>query len=418
MSISSKNNLSMLNFTTLWFGAAISVAEILAGGLLAPLGFKMGLLAILLGHLVGTTLLVLGGVIGTAERIPALVSTRISFGLYGSYVFSVLNVLQLLGWTAVMIIVGARSVNEITKTLWSFDHLTIWSLIIGAFIMVWVWLGKDSGWKKANHIAVILLFLLTMVLSVIIFRNHELFSKLGAGDMAFGSALELAVVMPLSWLPLISDYTRFAKTKRGGAWGSWLGYFFGSSWIYMIGLGAAIIASDPDPTAMLLAANLGIVALEIIVLATVTTTFLDAYSADVTFLNIFPKLNEKSVALVMTAIGTGLAIIVNIEQYESFLYAIGSVFAPLFAILLTDYFLLKNKKIQAELLVNWGTLALCALGTILYYQFIKLNFVLGATIPVMMMISIIHLITRRLTVKWKYVRKSLQTLVRSKEKAH
>lgn len=409
MSISSKNNLSMFNFTTLWFGAAISVAEILAGGLLAPLGFKMGLLAILLGHLVGTTLLVLGGIIGTTERIPALVSTRISFGQYGSYVFSVLNVLQLLGWTAVMIIAGARSVNQITKILWSFDHLTVWSLIIGAFILVWVWLGKDSGWKKANHIAVILLFLLTIVLSVIIFRNPELFSKPIAGDMAFGAALELAVVMPLSWLPLISDYTRFAKTKRGGAGGSWLGYFFGSSWMYIIGLGAAIIASDPDPSAMLLAANLGIVALGIIVLATVTTTFLDAYSAGVTFLNIFPKLNEKSVALVMTAIGTGLAIIVNIEQYQDFLYAIGSVFAPLFAILLTDYFLLNNKKVQAELLVNWGTLALCALGTILYYQFINLNFVLGATIPVMLIISIIHLITWRLTVKWKYVRKSSQS---------
>lgn len=405
MSISPKNNLSMFNFTTLWFGAAISVAEILAGGLLAPLGFKMGLLAIILGHLVGTTLLVLGGVIGTTERIPALVSTRISFGKYGSYVFSVLNVLQLLGWTAVMIIVGARSVNEITKSLWSFDHLTVWSLIIGALIMIWVWLGKDSGWKKANHIAVILLFLLTVVLSVIIFRNHELLSMAGTGDMPFGLGLELAVVMPLSWLPLISDYTRFAKTKRGGAAGSWLGYFFGSSWMYIIGLGAAIIASDADPSAMLLAANLGFVALGIIILATVTTTFLDAYSAGVTFLNIFPKLNEKTIALVMTAIGTAIAIIVNIEQYESFLYAIGSVFAPLFAILLTDYFLLKNNKIQEELMVNWGTLALCGLGTFLYYQFIDLNFVLGATIPVMLIISIIHLITWRVTVKWNYVRK-------------
>lgn len=399
----------MFNFTTLWFGAAISVAEILAGGLLAPLGFKMGLLAILLGHLVGTTLLVLAGVIGTTERIPALVSTRISFGSYGSYVFSVLNVLQLLGWTAVMIIVGARSVNEITKTLWSFDHLTVWSLIIGAFIMLWIWLGKDMGWKKANNMAVILLFLLTMVLSVIIFRNHELFSKIGSGDMPFGLGLELAVVMPLSWLPLISDYTRFAKTKRGGAWGSWLGYFFGSCWMYMIGLGAAIVYSNPDPSTMLLAVNLGLVALGIIVLATVTTTFLDAYSAGVTLLNIFPKLNEKFVALIMTAIGTALAIIVNIEGYESFLYAIGSVFAPLFAILLTDYFLLKNKKIQANLLINWGTLSLCALGTMLYYQFINLNFVLGATIPVMLIISIIHLITWRLTSKWKFVKKYLQT---------
>ena len=406
MSLEKQNNLSMFNFTTLWFGAAISVAEILAGGLLAPLGFKMGLLAILLGHLVGTSLLVLGGIIGTNERIPALVSTRISFGQYGSYLFSILNVLQLLGWTAVMIISGARSVNQITKLLWSFDHLTVWSLIIGAFIFVWVWLGKDSGWKKANHIAVILLFLLTMVLSFIIFRNPELFNKQVAGEMTFGSGLELAVVMPLSWLPLISDYTRFAKTKRSGAGGSWLGYFFGSSWMYVIGLGAAIISSDPDPSTMLLAANLGIIALGIIVLATVTTTFLDAYSAGVTFLNIFPKLNEKTVALVMTAIGTGLAIIVNIEQYQDFLYAIGSVFAPLFAILLTDYFLLKNKKIHPDLLVNWGTLVLCVIGTALYYQFLKLNFVLGATIPVMLLVSILHFMTWRVTGKWKYVKKS------------
>ncbi|GAB6154213.1 putative hydroxymethylpyrimidine transporter CytX [Desulfosporosinus burensis] len=404
MSIASKNNLSMFNFSTLWFGAAISVAEILTGGLLAPLGFKMGVLAILIGHLVGTSLLVLAGIIGTDERIPALVSTRISFGKYGSYLFSVLNVLQLLGWTAVMIIVGARSVNQISKTLWAFDHLTVWSLIIGVFIMVWVWLGKDSGWKKANHIAVVLLFLLTIILSTIIFSNHELFTKQVVGDMSFGFGIELAVIMPLSWLPLISDYTRFAKSRRDGAWGSWLGYFFGSSWMYIIGLGAAIIASDADPAAMLLAANLGIVALGIIVLATVTTTFLDAYSAGVTFLNIFPKLNEKTVALVMTGIGTGLAIIVNIEQYEHFLYAIGSVFAPLFAILLTDYFLLNNKKIQPELLVNWGTVLLCGVGTALYYWFIKLDFVLGATIPVMLTISILHSITWRLTAKWKYVK--------------
>lgn len=409
MNLDKQNNLSVFNFTTLWFGAAISVAEILAGGLLAPLGFKMGLLAILLGHLVGTSLLVLGGIIGTNERIPALVSTRISFGKYGSYLFSILNVLQLLGWTAVMIISGARSVNQITKLLWSFDHLTVWSLIIGAFIFVWVWLGKDSGWKKANHIAVILLFFLTIVLSVIIFRNPVLYSKQAAGNMSFGSGLELAVVMPLSWLPLISDYTRFAKTKRGGAGGSWLGYFFGSSWMYIIGLGAAIITSDPDPSAMLLAANLGIVALGIIVLATVTTTFLDAYSAGVTFLNIFPNLTEKTVALIMTVIGTGLAIVVNIEQYQDFLYAIGSVFAPLFAILLTDYFLLKNKKIQPELLVNWETLALCAIGTALYYQFIKLDFVLGATIPVMLLISILHFIIWRTRGKWNYMKKSPRT---------
>lgn len=405
---STNNNLSMFNFATLWFGAAISVAEILTGAWLAPLGFKMGVLAVLLGHLVGTTILVLGGIIGTEARIAALESTRISFGQYGSYFFSILNVLQLLGWTAVMIIVGARSVNQISKTLWGFDQLTVWSLFIGILIMLWLWLGKDSGWKKLNHVAVVLLFLLTVVLSSMIFSSGELFTGVGAGEISFGSALELVVVMPLSWLPLIADYTRFAKTKKGGAWGSWLGYFVGSSWMYMIGLGAGIVAPDSDPSAMLLAANLGLVALGIIVLATVTTTFLDAYSAGVSFLNIFPRLNEKVIALVMTAIGTGLAIIVNIEQYESFLYAIGSVFAPLFAILLTDYFLLKRKQIQRDLLANWGSLLLCAAGTALYYLFINYNFIMGATIPVMLIISLLHFISGRLTERWKLVNKSLK----------
>ena len=130
MSDSKKNNLSLLSFIGLWFGASISIAEIMTGGLLAPLGFKNGLIAILLGHLLGTGILVLGGIIGTEERLPSIMSTRISFGLYGSYLFSIFNVLQLIGWTSVMIISGARSVNLISISLWSFDSTFFWSILI------------------------------------------------------------------------------------------------------------------------------------------------------------------------------------------------------------------------------------------------------------------------------------------------
>ncbi len=96
----------------------------------------------------------------------------------------------------------------------------------------------------------------------------------------------------------------------------------------------------------------GLSALGIIVLATVTTTFLDAYSVGVSFTNIFPKLDEKRIALVMTVIGTGIALWVNIEQYENFLLAIGSVFAPIFALLLTEYFIIKNRQLRPELLIH------------------------------------------------------------------
>ncbi|KUO70313.1 MAG: hydrogenase expression protein [Clostridia bacterium BRH_c25] len=399
------NNISLLSFFALWFGASVSIAEILTGGLLAPLGFRNGLTAIIIGHLIGTAILVLGGIIGTEERLPSIMSTGISFGTYGAYLFSVLNVLQLIGWTAVMIISGARSVNEISKALWSFDCINLWSIITGGLICLWILFGKN-GWKKLNLVAAALLFLLTILLSTVVFKNSELFAKGVEGTMSFGTAIELNVIMPLSWLPLIADYTRFAKRKRDGVIGSFLGYFLGSSWMYTIGLGAAIVAGNPDPGAMMLAANLGFTALGIVILSTVTTTFLDAYSAGVTFLNIFPKLSERKAALTMGIIGTLIAIAAPIEQYENFLYAIGSVFAPLFAILLTDYFIIKkNSRLQEGLLVNWTAAAVWIIGVILYYQFIKLDLVLGATVPVMAATGVIYTLSWRLTEKWKLLKK-------------
>ncbi len=403
--MSEDNTLGFKHYLFLWFGAAISIAEILTGGLLAPLGFQSGMAAIVLGHVAGTGILVLAGWIGTQERIPALVSTRISFGTYGSYLFSVLNVLQLLGWTAVMIIAAARSANEISKLLWGLDQLSLWSIGIGGLVFVWIILGREGGVKKANMLAVFLLLGITVVLSSVVFKDSTALSAPPAGGMSFGQAVELSVIMPLSWLPLIADYTRFAKSKASAAWGSGLGYFVGSCWMYIIGLGAAIIAGNPEPSAMLLAANLGLSALGIIILATVTTTFLDAYSAGVSFGNVFPKFDEKRVALVMTVIGTIIALGVNIEQYENFLIAIGSVFAPLFAVLLTEYFIIKNRKVQDEMLVNWSALIVWALGVGMYYQFITLDFVFGATIPVMVITAILYRIVWGYTQTWKSCRK-------------
>ncbi len=405
MTNETNNTLGFNHFLFLWFGAAVSIAEILTGGLLAPLGFQSGVMAIVIGHVVGVIILVLGGIIGTQERIPAIVSTRISFGVYGSYLFSVLNVLQLVGWTAVMIIAAARSANEISKMLWGIDQLSLWSMGIGGLVLLWIALGREGGLKKVNMVAVFLLFGITVLLSNVVFKDSTALSAPPMGGMSFGEALELSVIMPLSWLPLIADYTRFAKSKKSAALGSGLGYFIGSCWMYLIGLGAAIIAGNPEPSAMMLAANLGLSALGIIVLATVTTTFLDAYSAGVSFANIFPKLDEKRIALVMTVIGTGIALWVNIEQYENFLLAIGSVFAPLFAVLLTEYFMIKNRQLNPELLINWSALAVWVLGVIMYHQFITMEFVLGATIPVLLLTSLLYKIVWGYTKEWKSCRR-------------
>jgi putative hydroxymethylpyrimidine transporter CytX len=395
------------HFLFLWFGAAVSIAEIFAGGILAPLGFASGISAILLGHLIGIVLLILCGIIGSRERISAIESTRISFGSYGVYIFSILNVLQLVGWTAIMIISAAKSANEVTKMLWQGDYLVVWQLAIGGLIMLWIALGREGGWKKANMAAVVMLFVLTLVLSGLVFNNISGLSQIpAAGGMPFSAGLELSVAMPLSWLPLIADYTRYAKSAKSSAWGSGLGYFIGSCWMYIIGLGVALTAGTADPASIMVAANLGLAALGIIILATVTTTFMDAYSAGVSFSSLCPGLNEKYIALFMAVIGTVLALIVNMEQYESFLLAIGSVFAPLFAIVLTDYFWLKNRRVRPELKANFLALAIWGLGVALYYKFLAWELAIGATIPVLVLVSLLYAIVGRVANPWMYCKLS------------
>lgn len=374
----------------LWFGAAVSMAEIMTGTLYAPMGFKKGVLAILLGHILGNTFLVLAGIIGFRERVSSMESTRYTFGVYGSYLFSLLNILQLIGWTAVMIIVAGRSMNTISIKLWGFDNFYVWALFTGLLVILWLYSG-NRGFNEINNTAVVLLFVLTIVMSFLVFKGG-MPAKV-SGGMSFGQGFELAVVMPLSWLPLVSDYTRAAESEMGSAIATWLGYFIGSAWMYIIGLGTALAFKSSDPTEIMLKAGLGIYALLIVVMSTVTTTFLDVYSSAMSFLNI-KKGDEKRVSVVMGVIGTIVALVFPMEQYENFLYAIGSVFAPLFAVLVIGYFIFKEDRskqlFNVKALVSWG------IGVVLYYVLLRYNTVIGVTLPDVILTGIIYLIAHRI----------------------
>ena len=221
---------SVWNNGLLWFGAGISIAEILTGMLLAPLGFAEGSAAILIGHVIGGAVMYYAGLIGARTGKSAMETVQISFGQKGALLFAGLNVIQLVGWTAVMVASAAVAANTIAGTGTSF-----WSVIIGAFIALWILLGlKNLG--KLNGVVMAALLLLTIVLSGVVFHGDV---SPSAGDMTFGGAVELAVAMPLSWLPVISDYTRTAKRPQLATAASCGAYFVASCWMFLIGMGAA-----------------------------------------------------------------------------------------------------------------------------------------------------------------------------------
>lgn len=374
----------------IWFGAAVSLAEILTGTYIAPLGFQKGLAAILVGHLIGCVLLFLSGVIGGSVRKSAMESVKMSFGQKGSLLFAILNVLQLVGWTAIMIYDGAIAADGIMHTgRW------VWCLVIGVLIILWILVGV-TNLGKINTIAMAALFILTLVLCKVIFFDSGMAGAgLDDGSMSFGAAVELSVAMPLSWLPLISDYTREAEKPVKATAASAIVYGLVSCWMYVIGMGAAIFTGEYDIALIMVKAGLGIAGLIIVIFSTVTTTFLDAYSAGVSAETIFSGVREKYAAVLVTVIGIVGAIVYPMDNITDFLYLIGSVFAPMIAVQIADFFFLKRnaeeKTVQISNLIVW------AIGFIVYRILMRIDLPLGNTLPDMVITILLCLLVAKCT---------------------
>ena len=372
----------------IWFGAGVSIAEILTGTYLAPLGFGRGLAAIIVGHIIGFLMLFLAGVIGGKARKSAMETVKMSFGQKGSLLFSVLNVLQLVGWTAIMIYDGALAADGIMSTgRW------IWCLIIGALIMLWIMIGI-TNLGKVNVIAMTALFILTLILCKVIFFDSGAVGMAADESMTFGAAVELSVAMPLSWLPLISDYTREAKEPVKATAASAIVYGIVSCWMYVIGMGAAIYTGEYDIAQIMLKAGLGAAGLLIIIFSTVTTTFLDAYSAGISSESIVSKWNGKHVAVAVTVIGTAAAIVYPMDNITDFLYLIGSVFAPMIAIQIADFFILR--KDHSVSMVNVPNMAVWVIGFLAYRVLMNVDMIVGNTLPDMIITIILCLIVNKI----------------------
>ncbi len=376
----------------IWFGAGVSIAEILTGTYFAPLGMGKGILAIVIGHVIGCALFFFAGLIGGRTGLSAMETVKLSFGKKGGLLFALLNVLQLVGWTAIMIYDGALATNGIFETgAW------VWCLVIGALILLWILIGI-TNLGLVNKVAMAALFILTLVLCKVIFFDGTPGDASAFGEaMSFGAAVELAVAMPLSWLPLVSDYTREAEKPFAATLASTLTYGLVSCWMYVIGMGAAIYTGEGDIALIMVKAGLGVAALVILILSTVTTTFLDAWSAGISSESLSKRLSGKWVAVVVTVIGTAAAILFPMDDITDFLYLIGSVFAPMIAVQLADNFILKRSSFG--LAFDWVNLAVWLAGFALYRWLMTVDIPVGSTLPDMLLTMALCAAVRKLLPK-------------------
>ncbi|WP_374439349.1 putative hydroxymethylpyrimidine transporter CytX [Pseudomonas panipatensis] len=400
---SAQRVLGLRDLFSLWFSLGIGLMVLQTGALLAPgLGLAGSLLAILLGTLVGVLLLAAAGVIGSDTGLAAMASLKLSLGGHGAALPALLNLLQLVGWGAFEIIVmrdaasllAARAFGE--ASLWTSPAL--WTLVFGALATLLAVSGPLAFVRRVlRKWGIWLLLAACAWLTFDLLRRADLlalWAKAGDGSMPFAVGFDIAIAMPLSWLPLIADYSRFGKHAGQVFGGAALGFFIGCFWLMALGVAYTLaFAQGSDANALLLAlagAGMGIPLL-LILLDESEKAFADIHSAAVSSGILLP-LKVESLALAIGVICTLIAWFAPLAQYQNFLLLIGSVFAPLFGVVLVDHFLLRRRAgagIRPGL--RWGSLLAWAGGVITYHLLANYCPNLGATLPALLVSGVLQL---------------------------
>lgn len=321
--------------------AAAFVLQPAAGA--APLALGAAVVAVLLGSVLGALVLALAAVPGAQTGAPAMVLLRGLLGRRGSWLPTVLNLAQCVGWAAVEIFVIAAGASKLLPGV----PRPLFVLAAGAaatLLALWP-LGFV---RKLRRYAVWIVLAATGYLFVQVLGKGPV-NPPGASWASFWLALDVVVALPISWAPLAADYARHSRSARSTFGGVLGGYAVAAAAYFLLGVlaVAALPGAGSDPIGALLALPAGALALAILAVDELDEAFANLYSTALSAQNLRPTLDRRVVAAVVGVVATLIALATDITRYESFLLLIGSVFIPLFAVLLVDYYLLRRRQRRA-----------------------------------------------------------------------
>lgn len=405
------------DYFILWSSLGVGLLVFSAGSFLSETPFYHALLAIIIGSIAGSVLLSMAGKIGSDHAVPSLIGIRPAFGLYGSYLAAVLNIIQLIGWTTFEILILSKAAEQLTNMHDTF----VWNIIFGAIIallgifgplfLVKQWLSKFAIWIVYASSAIILVTLLFQNLPNVISGDGK--------DMSFFVALDIVIAMPISWMPLVSDYNRFAKTSKGAFIGTLIGFSITNIIFYVGGLLFGV--GDISSIIISIQAILFGFILLVMIVDEIDNAFADIYSAAISSQSIFHNLNQRHLIIGFSIVSTILAIFVSIEGYEQFLFLIGALFIPLFGVLLTDYFVIKRGKYLNDMMygnkiikIGYPAIIAWAIGALVYYLLSQLSPIylaqlptIGSTIPSLIISSLLYLLITKLNLKFKVAKTAI-----------
>jgi NCS1 family nucleobase:cation symporter-1 len=344
--------LGTLDSLLLWGNLSVSLLVIVIGALLVPyLSLPKAMLAILVGAVIGNVLLGIAAFIGADARVPGMVLLRAPLGQRGSWLPTALNVVQNVGWSTFELIIIATAAAAVSERIIGWDGKWLWTLLFG--VLSWAlgilgpigfvrrYLRKFASWALLFSMAYLTYWAISKA------SLHTLWNQPGAGGFpSVGQAIDIVIASIVSWTPLAADYTRFAKNRRSAGIGAGAGYFLPTIWCIGLGLLIALplgtSSSDPTrlPTAVATAGGIALVALICVTIDESEKAFADIYSTAVSLQNFLPRVSQRLLITLVSAVATGLALVLSFGgAFESFLFLLGSFFVPLLGVLVADWLL-------------------------------------------------------------------------------
>ena len=338
--------LGLLDTTLLWSSLGLSLLVLVAGTYLVPaLSLPSALAAILVGGLIGNAMLGFAGLIGAATRVPAMVLLRAPLGRRGSYVATALNVVQNVGWTVFELVVIATVAAALSERVFGFHGEWLWTLVAAAATTALALLGPIGfvrRWVRRYAIWVVLASLAYLTWWAL----HDvglraLWNRPGKGGLGFWGGVDLMIAMPASWLPLAADYTRFSGTRGRAFWGTGLGYLLPNVWLCSLGAVLLLSRDLGNATSLMTAIAGGGLASGLALLALgvdeTKEPFANVYSTALSLQNLLPRASQRLLIVTAAAVSTAGALAIDLTQYSTFLYLLGSFFVPLFGVLAADW---------------------------------------------------------------------------------
>ena len=425
-----------------WIGANANTGSWFSGGVVAALGLGGAVAVIFIANPIAYAVMALIGYMGYKVGTTAMGLTRVPFGIKGSTLPSILNTTQFIGWCAVNTFIAAISMSFLFNQAFKWPAMgeagSWWVLGVGVLIcsilqIVVTVYGGSRSIKVAERFAVILLTILTIWETMVVLQTWSL------GDIAawkppvdlqipFGKAMDVMAAFSLGWVPAIAEFTRYTKTKSASTAAPMIGANVSLFWFAIVGVLGVIATTmasgkfDPnmsDPSSVAGSLGLGWAAFLILILATVTTNVVNIYAGGMSITNIWPKISPMRSLWIVSILATLVSMIPIavgsfLGSFITFLDYVGFILAPLFAIMIVDFYVVRKGNYdwsQADKVggrywysngINWYTMATWVVGAICFLVVRKLDFVmssLGAVYSTLIITAVIYYFVAKVAYK-------------------